>query len=104
VEAMTKQSRIIDVHHAAATESWLTVYANGRIEYHIENDGYRFLRRGAEARYECINLDHVKAYWPQLIDKVEAALIELSVETLFPFALNQEFRSTPECRDDPGET
>jgi hypothetical protein len=101
---MTNQSKIIDVHHGDATESWLAVYADGRIEYHVENDGYRFLRRGAQARDECINLDHVNAYWPQLIDKVEAALIELSVETLFPFAPDQEFRSTPECRDDPDET
>jgi hypothetical protein len=65
------------VRRGAAEESWLVVYANGRIEYHVENDGYRFVRRGAEARDEWIDLDFVKNNWPQLVDQVEAAVIEL---------------------------
>jgi hypothetical protein len=49
---------------------------NGCIEHHIENDGYGFLRRGAEARDEWSDLRRVKACWPHLVAEVEVALAE----------------------------
>jgi hypothetical protein len=78
--AMSDQCRIIDVDRGGQSDSWLTVYANGRIEYHVENHGYRFVHHGAEARYEWVDLYYVKQNWPQLVDQVEAALIELSTK------------------------
>ena len=36
---MTMEPKIIDVHAGSTSESWLTVYPDGRIEYHQENDG-----------------------------------------------------------------
>jgi hypothetical protein len=77
---MSDQCRIIDVHRGGQSESWLTVYANGRIEYHVENHGYRFVRHGAEAREEWVDLYYVRQNWPQLVDQVGAALIELSIK------------------------
>jgi hypothetical protein len=39
---------VIDVHHGSTSESWLVVYPDGRVKYHIENDGWRYVNRGAE--------------------------------------------------------
>ena len=72
-------SKIIDVRRGGSTESWLI--ADGRIEYHVENDGYRFLRCGPEAHDEWIDINHVKAHWPQLLPAVENAILELGAVT-----------------------
>ena len=32
----------------STSEQWFTVYRDGRVTWHGENDGSRFLRRGAE--------------------------------------------------------
>ena len=58
-------------------EEWLVVHQNGRIEHHIENNGPAFLRHGAQARDEWVGLDHVRNYWPEVLDQVEAALAQL---------------------------
>lgn len=79
---MSKQSNSITVRHGGQCESWLTVYANGRIELHSENDGWAFRRHGPEARDEWIDLDFVRNNWPQLVDQVETALIELNRQQL----------------------
>jgi hypothetical protein len=42
--------RVINVHQGSRSESWLTVYRDGRIKLHWENDGYVFLRHGPEAK------------------------------------------------------
>jgi hypothetical protein len=44
-----KDHIVIDVHHGSTSESWLVVYRDGRVKHHFENDGYRFLKYGAEA-------------------------------------------------------
>lgn len=72
--------KIIDVHRGSQSESWLVIYAEGRIKYHIENDGHAFLRHGPEAHDEWIDLAHVRNYWPHLVTQVEAAIAELTIE------------------------
>jgi hypothetical protein len=69
--------KIIDIRRGGQTKSWLRIYPSGRIEYHVENDGYRFMRRGPEASDEWIDLDHLKNHWPHLFGEVEAALMDL---------------------------
>jgi hypothetical protein len=68
---------IITIRRGGQTEEWLTIHPNGRIEHHVENDGYAFLRHGPQARDEWIDLNHVRNYWPHLVPEVEAALTEL---------------------------
>jgi len=55
------RSELIDVYQGSTTESWLVVYEDGRIQFHQENDGARFLRCGAEAVDEWITLVDVEA-------------------------------------------
>jgi hypothetical protein len=50
---------IIDVHHGSQSESWLVVYKDGRVKYHVENDGYRYMRRGAEEEEKWLTMDDV---------------------------------------------
>jgi hypothetical protein len=69
--------RIIDVYRGSTTESWLVVYDGGRIKWHIENDGPRFLRSGPESSEEWIDIGSVAK---QLVSKVQAALIEMRQE------------------------
>jgi hypothetical protein len=70
------------VYQGSTTESWLVVYADGRISYHQENDGPRFLRHGAEAQDEWITLAGVTALERQhgkhLMQQVRMALAELT--------------------------
>jgi hypothetical protein len=42
--SLSNLHKIIDVQRGSRTESWFVVYTNGRIKYHIKNDGHRFLR------------------------------------------------------------
>jgi hypothetical protein len=78
--------RIIDVHRGSTSEAWLVVYRDGRIEFHWENDGYRFLRRGSEAVDRWIDLAEVEQmdrccrYRPNLMSQVQKALAELREE------------------------
>ena len=51
---------IIDVHHGSQSESWLVVYKDGRVKYHVENDGYAFMRRGAEEDEKWLTMDDVR--------------------------------------------
>lgn len=64
------------------SESWLTVYRDGRIALHTENDRHAFLRYGPEARDTLIDLRGVaelKArHAKPLVEKVKAALAELA--------------------------
>jgi hypothetical protein len=78
VGAVSERCKVIDLSHGSTSESWLVIYADGRINYHVENDGWRAIRRGLEARDEWIDLDYVRNYWPQLLPRVEAAILELA--------------------------
>jgi hypothetical protein len=68
--------KVIDVHHGSTSESWLVVYEDGRIQFHLENDGARFLRCGAEAINRGITLADVEAHYGRQIEQVRAALTE----------------------------
>ena len=46
----------------------------GRLILHVENDGARFLRRGAEAVDTEITLAEMRASYPGLVKEAEAAL------------------------------
>jgi hypothetical protein len=58
---MKRDSIIIDVHHGSTSESWLVVYPDGRVKYHIENDGWSFMRRGAEEHEKWLTPEDVQA-------------------------------------------
>jgi hypothetical protein len=45
------QTKLIDVHNGSTSESWLVVYEDGRIQYHVENNGHRALRYGCEGTW-----------------------------------------------------
>jgi hypothetical protein len=51
--------RVINVRAGNVRESWLVVYADGRIQYHEENNGHRFMNRGPEPINEWIDLGEV---------------------------------------------
>jgi hypothetical protein len=82
---------IIDVHHGSTSESWLVVYKDGRVKYHVENDGYAFMRHGAEAFEKWLDMDAVRelgrsgAYPPSdarlFIERIEEAIRKLNEET-----------------------
>jgi hypothetical protein len=67
----------IFIQRGSEREEWLVVHPNGRIEHHVENDGRAFPRRGPQTRDQWVDLDHVRNYWPEVIDQVEAALAQL---------------------------
>jgi hypothetical protein len=73
-------STLIDVHHGSQSESWIIVEDDGRIILHRENEGHRFLRRGAEATDEEVTLEKVVELDDRhfrkgdLIRRVQAAL------------------------------
>jgi hypothetical protein len=52
---------IIDVHQCSTSESWLVVYKDGRVRYHIENDGHTLMRRGPEEQDTWLTMDEVRA-------------------------------------------
>ena len=96
---MTDEAKyeLIDVHRGATSESWLVIYADGRIEHHVENEVYRFLRYGAEAKDTFIALDDLmKIGGEKLVSKVQqtreamrATIVQL---TLQPGSLERECR------------
>jgi hypothetical protein len=57
---MKPDHTIIDVHHGATSESWLVVYKDGRVKYHIENDGWRYANRGAEEHEKWLTEEDVR--------------------------------------------
>jgi hypothetical protein len=72
-------SALIDIHRGSQSESWLVIHDVGRIVYHSENDGYAFLRHGAEPIDEEITLEQVaeleRRHWKKgLVQQVEVAL------------------------------
>jgi hypothetical protein len=73
-------STLIDLHHRSQSESWLVVYADGRINYHVENNEHAFWRHGGQARDEWIEFEFVRSHWPHLAGAVEAALLALNVQ------------------------
>jgi hypothetical protein len=81
---MKEPHRIIDVYDGGAYETWLVVYADGRIQEHTENNGPRILRHGCEPHDEFITLDDVakleQRHGKRLVEKVQAALAEMKAE------------------------
>jgi hypothetical protein len=78
-------SALIDVYRGGQSESWLVVHDDGRIIYHSENDGYAFLRHGAEAIDEEITLEQVADLERThsktgLVRQVEAALAKTKAQ------------------------
>jgi hypothetical protein len=65
---------------------WIVVHSDGRIVLHAENDGYAFLRHGAEPIDDEITLEQVadlerRHSKPGLVREVEAALTRLMAVT-----------------------
>lgn len=58
---MKRDCIVIDVHHGSTSESWLTVYKDGSVEYHIENDGWRYVNHGPEANDKWLTPEEVVA-------------------------------------------
>jgi hypothetical protein len=59
-----------------ATESWVTVHPDGTIVMHVENDGWRFMRRGPEESDTIVTLEQLKSY-PSLYESAKAQLAKL---------------------------
>jgi hypothetical protein len=74
---INEHHRIIDVCRNTATESWLVVHANGRIEHHTENNGRAFLCDEPQTRAQWVDLDYVRDYWPEIAGEVESTVIAL---------------------------
>jgi len=55
-----------------ASEQWLDVNKEGKVILHGENDGARFLRRGAEAWEEEVTLAFVKQHYPKQYQELAA--------------------------------
>jgi hypothetical protein len=82
---------IINVHQGSTSESWLVVYRDGRVKYHSENDGWRYVNRGAEEHEKWLTPDDVRklgksgAYPPSdsrpFTERVEEAVRKLNEET-----------------------
>jgi hypothetical protein len=47
-----------------ATERWCFFNDDGSVTLHVENDGWRFLKRGAEAVETVMTLDELKERYP----------------------------------------
>jgi len=82
---------IINVHDGSTSESWLVVFKDGRVKYHFENNGHRFMRYGPEAEEKWLTPDDVRelgrshAYPPSddrpFTERVEEAVRKLNEET-----------------------
>jgi hypothetical protein len=71
---------------SSQAETWIWV-KNGRVCFHIENDGYAFLRKGPEARdYAIVRESDSGLYYeglalsPDLVDEAGAAIAKLAKE------------------------
>jgi hypothetical protein len=65
----------IGFRSSGSEQSWFDVYADGRIQYHTENDGPRFMRHGLEAEDTWISLEQLPK---SLTDEYKAAIIKLN--------------------------
>lgn len=71
--------RFVMLRKGSQSEGWLTVYADGRIKHHVENDGYQYLRRGPEAVDRWIDSAEVaRLEGLGIAQKVEAAIREMN--------------------------
>jgi hypothetical protein len=50
-----------------STESWLRRAPDGSLMLHVENDGPRFLRKGAQAQDTPVTLDEALERYPGLV-------------------------------------
>jgi hypothetical protein len=82
---VTMESRLIDVHGGSQYESWLIIFADGRMEYHFANGGHYCMRHGAEPEDTPIDIVSVgeleKSHGKDLVQKVRAALAEMGKPT-----------------------
>jgi hypothetical protein len=60
-----------------STESWVYINGDGALVLHTENDGWRFLRRGAEAAERIVTLDELEQY-PRLHEEASELLANLA--------------------------
>jgi hypothetical protein len=77
VSSHLTESTLVDLHHGSTSESWVVVYADGRLTYHIENEGPRVLRHGTEPLDEDVDLAFIRQHYPHRVADVEAALKSL---------------------------
>jgi hypothetical protein len=77
-------SESVYVGASRGVETWLRVYADGRIVQHTETDGARFLRHGADEVDEIVDLEYVRQRWPEHAPMVEEVQIRLGIARLVP--------------------
>jgi hypothetical protein len=53
-----------------ARERWLVVQKDGRLRLHEENDGWTFLRNGAEASDWIISRESLRSTYPGLYEEM----------------------------------
>jgi hypothetical protein len=74
--------RIIDIKSGGQRESWLVIYADGRIVEHVENDGHAAWRHGSNPYETLTDMAEVASlgsrHGKPLVEMVEAALAEMS--------------------------
>jgi hypothetical protein len=105
---------IINVHHGSTSESWLVVYPDGRVKYHIENDGWRYANRGAEEHEKWMSMDDIyklgkSGAYPPSDDRPFYVRVEEAIRKLNePDELTDEEAEAIEESEDPrghrGET
>jgi hypothetical protein len=64
---------IIFSHRGASWEGWLSLNA-GKLIYHYEDDGHRYLRRGVERMDEELTLEQALERFPQYAGQIKAAV------------------------------
>jgi hypothetical protein len=74
---------IVDVWSGSSEESWIVVEPDGSLIYHVENTGYRCLRRGLEKhdrRITFAEVAEIASHYPSrdILGEVEAALPDLA--------------------------
>jgi hypothetical protein len=67
---------LIDVYGGSQSESWLVVYANGAIRYHVENDGWACFREGLNAQDEWLTLTAVRQRFGTHLANTVAAVMQ----------------------------
>jgi hypothetical protein len=68
--------RTMDIfhHHGAEWKAWLTINPAGKLIYHYENDGLRYLRRGPESSDEELTLAEALRRFPEYVKLIQAAV------------------------------
>ena len=54
---------------SSESEHWLYI-KNGKFMEHFENDGYSFIRNGAEAREQEVDLNHIRCYYGKVYEEI----------------------------------